>query len=175
MILKTSLKEKVDIPGWLAVAIGFLGVIVMAQPTADSINIGVLYALLFTVGDPICLINIRFLTHSDHPVTVAFYFGAVISLITGAALPFVWQTPDWQELMILVLLGIGGGVGQLFLTQAYQYAKAVTIAPMIYSGLLWSVLFGYVFWGEVPDFKVILGGALIIGSGLYVTLRVKHV
>ena len=165
------LKEKVGMHGWIAVLVGFCGVFVMMNPTAEVINLGIFFALLFAAGDAFYMINARVLTRTDPSSTVVFYFVAIVSLLAGALLPFNWQTPNLEDFAILVALGIGSGLGQMCITQAYKHAPASVVTPMIYTCLLWSIFYGYIFWGEVPDAKLILGGSLIVGSGLFVILK----
>ncbi len=165
------LHEHVGIHRWLAVIIGFMGVIFISRPTGEVFNIGVLHGIFFALGDAFFMINARVMTRTDHSATIVVYFFLFISIISGVILPFVWVTPTWQDTLILIFLGIGGGIGQICVTQAYRYASAATVAPMIYSALLWGVLFGFVFWGEIPDLILLIGSSLIIGSGLYVVFR----
>ncbi len=75
---------------------------------------------------------------------------------------------DW---LLLIILGLGGGIGQLCVTQAYRHASAATVAPMIYSALLWAMFYGYMFWGEIPDSTLITGAIFIVASGLYIIYR----
>ncbi len=165
------LREKVGIHSWLAVIIGFIGVIVIARPTGDVFNIGILFGVTFALADAFFMVNARIMTRTDNSAAIVVYFSLFISIITGAILPFVWETPTWYDALILILLGIGGGVGQICITQAYRFASAATVAPMIYSSLLWGILFGFIFWGEIPDAALWLGSSLIVGSGLYIVYR----
>ncbi|MEN8236683.1 MAG: DMT family transporter [Pseudomonadota bacterium] len=165
------LKEKAGSLRWSAVLVGFAGVLVVMRPTGDILNLGAIYALTFALGDAFVMMNARILTRTDHSVIVVTYFSAVVSVLTGLTLPFYWQMPGMMDLLLLIFLGLGGGLGQLFVTFAYRHAPAATVAPMIYTALLWAVLFGYIFWGEIPDLTLILGGALIVSSGLFIIYR----
>lgn len=165
------LKEKTGWQRWTAVLVGFAGVLVMLRPTGNVLNLGAIYALIFALGDAFFMMNARILTRTDHSVTVVIYFSMVASILSGLTLPWYWQTPGLSDFLLLVLLGLGGGLGQLFLTFAYRYASAATVAPMIYTALIWAMLFGYLFWGDVPDLTLIFGSVLIVSSGLFILYR----
>jgi drug/metabolite transporter (DMT)-like permease len=85
-------------------------------------------------------------------------------------LPFVWVTPTPQDWGILILLGLGGGLGQYYQTMAYRYAPAMILAPMLYSAMIWSVLYSILLFHEAPTISFLVGSILIVGSGLYVLL-----
>jgi drug/metabolite transporter (DMT)-like permease len=165
------LKEYIDLARWVAVLAGFVGVIIMAKPAGDVLNYGVFYSLTFSVIDAFVMLSARKLSRSNKPGTIVFYFVLFAIGVSGIFLPFVWQTPSWRDFVQFAAIGLLGGSGQLCLTQAYKCAPAGTIAPMIYSSMLWSILFGYVIWGDLPTLNLWIGGAIIIASGLYILYR----
>lgn len=165
------LKEKVEINRWIAVLVGFIGVLIMMRPTGDVFNVGALFGIAFAIGDSAYMLHARFMSTKEHSLTTVFYFTLFISLICGFFLPFVWIDPNVGDLIDLMILGIGGGIGQVFITYAYKHASPSTLAPMIYTALLWATFYGYVFWDEVPDKILLLGATLIVGSGLYIILH----
>ncbi len=165
------LKEKVGMQSWLAILVGFIGVLMIFRPSGDIINIGALYGLTFAVGDSIYMLNARILTRNHSSTAVVMYFGIMVSVITGCLLPWFWITPDLEGFIRLVILGLGGGIGLYWVTQAYCHAPASTVAPMIYSALIWNMILGYIFWGDTPDMAFLAGATLIVGSGLYIIYR----
>lgn len=165
------LREKVGFHAWLAICAGFLGVLIVFRPTGDFINMGAVYGLAFAVGDAIYMLNARILTRTHSSTAVVIYFGLMVSLVTGLMLPWFWVTPDLEGFLRLILLGLGGGVGLYWVTQAYKYAPASVVAPMIYSALLWNMILGYVFWNDVPDSTLLLGAFLIVSSGLFIIYK----
>ncbi len=165
------LKERVGIQAWAAILVGFIGVLIIFRPTGELLNIGALYGLAFAIGDSIYMLNARILTRTHSSTAVVMYFGLMVSLITGCLLPWFWITPDLDGFLRLVLLGLGGGIGLYWVTQAYRHAAASVVAPMIYSALIWNMLLGYFFWGDVPDNTFFLGAFLIVGSGLFIIYR----
>ena len=94
--------------------------------------------------------------------------GAVLGL---CSLPFGWVMPDVQTLALLVLAGLVGGTGQLFLTEALRQAPVAVVAPFDYSQLLWAGLIGYFVWGEVPHALTLVGGVIVAASSLYILWR----
>lgn len=162
------LKEAINFSRWIAVLVGFLGILIMANPTGDVINVGALFAVTFALIDAFVMLNARILTRTDHPAAIVFYFAIIASVASGIFLPFIWVTPSNIDLFKLIFLGIGGGVAQIFLTHAYGYAPARVVAPMIYSAMVWGVLFGFLFWGEVPPLTLWAGCALLVGTGIFI-------
>jgi drug/metabolite transporter (DMT)-like permease len=162
------LREPVGASRSMALGLGFLGVVAMAKPTQLVWDAGIGVALLFAIIDAVIMLNVRILTRTDSSAAIVIYFSLFASLVTGLALPFIWHTPTLTDAVLLSVLGLGGGLGQLFLTQAYRHAPAATVAPMIYSALLWSMMLGFLFWGEVPTLTLLMGASLIVVSGLYI-------
>ncbi len=165
------LKETIHFRRYVAVLVGFIGVVFIMRPTYNLINIGALYALLFAAFDGIAMLFIRFLTKNNSSTSIAFYYSLIISVISLLILPFFWRTPSSYEWLMLLFLGIGGGLGQICIVQSYRYAIASVVAPMIFTNLLWSVLYGYIFWDEQPDKILLIGAILIISSGLFIIWR----
>ncbi|MBP6986574.1 MAG: DMT family transporter [Alphaproteobacteria bacterium] len=162
------LKEKVSLCIWVAIAVGFCGVLIVYRPTGDFLNIGAVYGLIFAIGDSIYMLNARILTRNHSATAVVIYFGLVISCLSGLLLPWFWITPDGESLARMILLGLGGGIGLYCVTQAYKHAPARVVAPMIYSALIWNMILGYLFWQDTPDNNLIMGALLIVSSGLYI-------
>lgn len=117
------------------------------------------------------MLLVRRLSQTETNVAIVFYSGALASLASGTALPFVWQTPLWSDLPWLIAIGLVGGVAHLVLTQAFRLAPASTVTPFEYSGMIWAVLFGWLFWREVPDGAFYAGAVLVIGCGFYILRR----
>lgn len=165
------LKEKVGWRRWLAVLVGFCGVILMASPEKD-IQMGSLLGILFAFLDALMMILIRILTRKDSTTTIVFYFALFASIIS---LPFMIPTfivpQSASDLALLAFLGIGGGIGQLFLTQSYKLAAAVVVAPMIYTSMLWGTLFGTLLFDEPITIQLISGGLVIVAASFYIIFR----
>ncbi|MBS0185781.1 MAG: DMT family transporter [Proteobacteria bacterium] len=170
------LKEKVSFPQWIAIFIGFSGVLVIARPGSDLSNfieLGAIFMLIGGLLDGMVLLYPRKMGKKDSVLTILVYY-ALFSLFFGLCLMvFEGWVPiaSSEDLLFLVGVGFFSLLGQLFATQAFQYAPAGLLSPLIYSILIWSALFGYLIWGEIPDIYTFIGAAILIGSGCYVIYK----
>ncbi|ODT86411.1 DMT family transporter [Phenylobacterium sp. SCN 70-31] len=166
------LSEKVGRHRWAAVCVGFLGVLMMARPLPGQMNVpGVTLGILAALGAAGAMVAIRQISDTERGATIVFYFtlgGVVIGLIGSL---FHWVTPDPLTLAMLVLAGVIGGVGQLFLTEALRQAPVGVIAPFDYTQLVWAALLGLVIWGELPHPLTLVGAVVVAGSGVYILHR----
>lgn len=165
------LGEQVGWRRWTAVVVGLGGVIVMVRPGTGVFDPAALLALGGTLAYALAMILVRRLSRTDSNVAIVFYFGIFSALLSGLTLPFVWRTPAWHDLPWLILIGIVGGSAQLILTQAYRLAPPSLLTPFEYVAMIWAVLFGWLFWSELPDAVFYAGAALVVGSGLYLLHR----
>lgn len=165
------LKETVGPHRWGAVLVGFVGVLIVTNPTGDFWQLGALVALAAAGLQGFAMVTIRELSRTDPPVTIVFWFTAVCALAAGLALPFVWQTPDLEGWALLLALGLLGGLAQICMTEGFRNAPAALVGPFNYSAILWASLFGFLIWAEVPGWNVAAGTALVVLSGLYIIRR----
>lgn len=176
------LKERVRLFRWTAVAIGFVGVIVMLIPNFDphhyamagvgaAAAVGSVLSIISAFCNAGAVIQTRRLTQSESTSSIVFYFSLSCALVGAATLPFAWHTPNTPELTALVATGILGGIAHIFLTESYRYATASVIAPFDYTSLLWALLIGYWVFGELPSGLVYLGASIVAGAGLVVIWR----
>ena len=168
------LKEKVGWRRWAAVVVGFSGILLMASPDTN-IQLGSLLGIGFAFLDAILMILIRIATKNNRTSTIAFYTSVTAALV---AFPFVitdFQMPATSiDLMILMFLGIGGGIGQIFLTRSYSLAPAVAVAPMIYTSMIWGAIYGVVLFGESITLHLVTGAVIVVLSSLYIMYR-EHI
>ncbi len=165
------LGEKVGRRRWTAVVVGFIGALVIIRPGSASLEAVALLPLLAAFLFAIYQIATRELALVDDPLTTLFYTALLGAIVTSAVVPFVWVTPDVQGYALMGLAGLSGALGQLALIKAMQFAPVGTIAPFNYTNLLWSVIFGFIVFGDLPDRYTMLGAAIIVASGLYVLHR----
>ena len=166
------LKERVRLHRWSAVALGFVGVLIVAQPGSGHIPLaGAAAGLSAAALVGLVSIQIRELTRTDPPATIAFWF----SLISCVPLfPFLlWtQTPhDGETWALLAGIGILGGLGQIAITSSLKYAPVSTVISMDYSSLIWASLAGWLIWNQLPSDATWIGAPVIIASGLYIAWR----
>ena len=165
------LKETVGMHRWIAVIIGFIGIVITAGFTGMVFELGDILAVGFAIGDALFMINARILTRTEHSATIIIYYMLFLSVVTGIAAPFIWVSMPWLDVLAFILMGLMGGMSQLGIIQAFRFAPASVVAPIIYTAVLWGIFFGFIFWGEQPTIGTLIGCTLIIGSGLYIVYR----
>lgn len=164
------LGERVGWRRWCAVGVGFIGVIIAARPSA-GISEGAMWALAAALCYALTLVTSRQLSTTESSHTILFYYSLFVIVALGAWMPFVWETPRWQDLWLIVFVGVAGSFGQFFLNQAFRYGEVSLLAPLDYSGLIWAGLLGFILWGDVPTSWVLVGSAIIISAGIYIVRR----
>lgn len=166
------LHEVVGWRRWIAVAVGFVGVLIMVRPEPGHMNmVGVALALGSALGSAGAMVAIRQITDTERGPTIVFYFtlaGTVLGLVGSA---FHWVVPDGLTLAMLIGGGLVGGVGQLFLTEALRLAPVGVVAPFDYTQLIWATIFGYLLWAELPHLTTVIGALVVAGSGVYILNR----
>ena len=167
------LAEPVGKHRWGAVVVGFVGVMIMARPVPGHMNVaGVTLGILSALGAAGAMVAIRQIADTERGPTIVFYFtlgGTVLGL--AGSLLFGWTIPDLRTLGLLVVAGLIGGVGQLFLTEALRNAPIGVVAPFDYTQLVWAALLGLVIWGELPHPATIVGALIVAASGVYILHR----
>lgn len=168
------LKEKVNAPRWTATFVGFLGVLAISKPTG-ALNLGgVIAALLSAFLEALVMIYACRLGKQDKAFTTVFYYTLITCLLGAMTLPFVWITPTGAQLSLITLLGVAGTLGHILIARSYQLAPAPVVAPMFYTLLLWGIVFGYLFWEEIPSIYALSGAAVIIVCGLFIIQQEKQ-
>lgn len=165
------LREPVGWRRWSAVAVGFVGVLIMLDPWGMEIHPISLILLAATFCYALSTILVRLLSRHDHDIVTLFWFALAASAVSlvGAIPEWKWPTPmDWVWLTVLGLLG---GVAQILITRAWRLAPAAVLAPFDYTSIVLAVLFGYLWFHEEPSWTVWFGLPLVIGSGLYILHR----
>lgn len=160
--------------GWrrlTAVAVGFGGVLVILRPGGSLFTPAALLPLCTAVTYGLYQILTRRIGISEKPVASLFYTSLVGALAMTLVVPFVWVGPDWRHLPMFLALGVCGGVGHFLMIRALQLAPVSLIAPFGYSAIIWSLLFGWLVFGQFPDRISLVGIAVVVASGLYVAYR----
>jgi len=165
------LKESVDARRWLAVGLGFVGVLLVVRPGAATFQAAAALPLITAFFYGLLMISARAIGRSEGMLTTMLYI--VIGQLVCASLiiPWFWRTPDWPHLPFFVGVALLSTLGLTLITQAFRIAPASVVAPFDYSGLGWAVLLGWLFWDEVPQPLAYLGMACIVVSGLYIVWR----
>ena len=172
MLSALILKEPVGRYRWSAVAIGFIGVLIVMRPGAsESPPIGLLLAVLAAFGVGIVTITIRRIGKTEGTQTIVLWFSLLSMLALGALMPFFGQSHDARTWLILLALGTAGGFGQIALTASLRYAPVSAVVPFDYLQLLWAVLLGWLIFADHPPATTWIGAAVISASGLYTVYR----
>lgn len=174
------LKEQVRIYRWSAVLIGMVGVVIISLPKltmfeADGMGsqqaIGATAVIISAILSGFAMIQTRQLVRTEKTATIVLYFsvtGAVFSLFS---LPFGWVTPTTTEALLLVCAGFCGGVGQIFLTEAYRNADVSTVAPFEYSSILLGIAIAYTLFDDVPTLTMLIGTSITVSAGIFIIYR----
>src|SRR5690606_28766251 len=170
------LGERIHWYRWTALAIGFLGVVIMIGPHlsfGSGSSLGVLLAICAAVFSALAMMFLRGMSGGggEHAVTITFYFS--LTSMVCAALTAVggWPMPTAQQWLVIFGAGFLGVLGQLLMTMSYRYTEASTIAPLDYGNLLVAVLYGYFLFDEIPGLSTWLGAPLVIAAGLVILWR----
>ena len=165
------LSEKVGIFRWLAVVIGFIGILVITEPGITELNIYYIFPIIFCLGLSYVAITIRQLSSTEPVWLISFYFSLSITLLSLFTIPQGWVMPSFNHFILLSLVGIFGGVANLWLSQSYKYSEVSLVTPLKYLALVFAIFFGYLIWGEVPTIKTLMGAFLVIISTLIIFRR----
>ena len=165
------LSEKVGLFRWLAVIVGFIGIIIITEPGFSSLNIYFIYPLIFCLGMSYVAITIRQLSTSEPVWLISLYFSATITLASFFTIPYGWIMPDIKDLILLMSIGILGGAANLWLSQSYKFSEVSLVTPLKYLALVFAIIFGYIIWNEVPSTKTLIGAFLVIASSIIIFRR----
>jgi drug/metabolite transporter (DMT)-like permease len=176
------LKETVRIYRWSAVAVGFIGVLIMLSPhlnpgtlaaiTSGGAATGAAFGLAGAFCSAWAMTEVRRLTRSETTGAIVFYFTVLTSVIGLVTIVFGWVPPlSLGDAALMVLMGILGGIGQILLTSSYRHGDASLVAPFEYTSMIWAVALGWVMFGDVPQEVVLLGAAVVIAAGIFVIWR----
>jgi len=165
------LSEKVGLFRWLAVLVGFIGIIIITEPGFSSLNVYYIYPIIFCLGLSYVAIAIRQLSSTEPVWLISLNFSAAITLASFFTIPFGWVMPDINDLILLSLIGVFGGIANLWLSQSYKYSEVSLVTPLKYLALVFAIIFGFFIWGEIPTYKTLLGSLLVIISSIIIFRR----
>ena len=165
------LKEKVGVYRWLAVLVGFIGILVITEPGISELNIYYIFPIIFCLGLSYVAITLRQLSSTEPVWLISLFFSIAITLLSLITVPFGWVMPSIAHFLILSLIGIFGGVSNLWLSQSYKYSEVSLVTPLKYLTLVFAIIFGYFIWDEIPTIKTLIGAFLVIISTLIIFRR----
>jgi drug/metabolite transporter (DMT)-like permease len=164
------LHENVGWRRWTAVVMGFLGVLIVLQPSGAGLGVASIFAIGSAVAYAIFLILTRAMTrHEPVPVMILWNSGLVMIFMGIWMIP-VWRTPTPEDWVRFIAIAVTGAIGQFTTTEAFRMGEASLLAPLQYTSLIWAALFGYVVFDDVPSATLWVGAAVIMMSALYIVL-----
>jgi drug/metabolite transporter (DMT)-like permease len=179
------LKETVRAYRWTAVVLGFVGVLIMLSPHLSSGSlaaglasggpaVGALFSLFGAFCSAGATIQVRRLTQIENTGAIVFYFSLLTTALGLMTIVLGWTLPTLEDFLLLVLIGILGGIGQILLTQSYRFADTSIVAPFEYTTMIWTLLFGWFVFGELPTAAVSVGATIVAAAGLFVLWRERQ-
>ncbi|MCB2136249.1 MAG: DMT family transporter [Rhodobacteraceae bacterium] len=165
------------------VALGMAGVLIILSPrltafggagSSASETLGAVVVLVGAVFAALAQVFVRRLVRTETTTAIVFYFSLNAALLSLVTLPFGWVWPDPMTAATLISAGLLGGLGQIFLTSSYRHADASVIAPFEYASMLLALIVGYTVFGEEPTLVMLAGASLVVGAGILIILRERH-
>ncbi|MBY5973007.1 DMT family transporter [Ferrimonas balearica] len=165
------LHEQVGRRRWIAVLVGFLGVLVIIRPGLDAFQPVSLLPVMTAFVYALLMLSAKWVDPGESVWTMLLYLTGASALLSALLVPLVWMPLKLEDLWSFVAIALFGTAGMTMMTQAFRLAPAAIVAPLDYSGLVWATLLGWLIWREVPDAIAAAGAVLIIGSGLFIIWR----
>jgi drug/metabolite transporter (DMT)-like permease len=173
--------EQVRLYRWSAVLVGLVGVVIIIWPRLtvfsggvtdmSGATLGAISALVSCCFAATAMVLVRRLVDTERSATIVLYFSVTSAVLGLCSLPFGWVMPTTEQFALLIGAGIFGGIGQILLTESYRHADMSVIAPFEYASLLLSILVGYFLFSEVPSVEMLVGGTIVVGSGIFIIYR----
>ncbi len=164
------LAETVGWRRWLAVVVGFCGVVLMLRPTGAFQWVALLPLAVALLGAFRDIIT-RAMVGSESTLSILFVSTLMVTSSGLVTLPFGWSAPTAADLAILASAGFCLSGAYYFMIEAFRWAEAGLVSPFKYATMVWAVIFGALIWGDMPDSWMISGTLIVTGSGLYILHR----
>jgi drug/metabolite transporter (DMT)-like permease len=165
------LKERAGFARWSALLIGFIGVLIVTDPGANSLTVGALFALINAVMYGTVTVAVRGMTQTESANTLVIWQLTVIAFFHSFLLLFGWQTPTPLDALLMFATGFTNAVGQWFWTRALHLAPAAAVTPFYYLMLVWALAIGFLVWGDLPTVSLLVGSGIVVTTGLFLFLR----
>ena len=164
-----------------AVALGMVGVLIVLSPRLSvgaSLNssetLGAVVVLMGAVLAALAQVFVRKLVDTETTAAIVFWFTVTSSLLALLTLPWGWVVPSWSVALMLIMAGLLGGIGQIFLTSSYRFAEASLVAPFDYTSMILALTIGYFIFDEVPTGTMLIGAGIVIGAGVLIIWRERR-
>jgi drug/metabolite transporter (DMT)-like permease len=165
------LKEPVGARRWAVLTIGFLGVLIITSPGAEAFQVGALFALASAVLFGTVTAGVRGMTSTESAETLTLYQLLLLAVFYSMSLPFAFVVPAPADAPLFLVNGAAAVLGQYWWTRALHLAPTSAVVPFQYLSLIWAMIIGFAIWGDVPTAGLLIGSAIVVGSGLFLLLR----
>jgi drug/metabolite transporter (DMT)-like permease len=165
------LKERAGYVRWAALLIGFIGVLIVTDPGANSLTLGALFALVNAIMYGTVTIAVRGMTRTESANTLVIWQLTILAIFHSFLLFFGWRWPTPLDAAMLFGTGFTNAIGQWFWTKALHLAPAAAVTPFYYLMLVWSLMIGFLVWGDIPTPSLLIGSAIVVATGLFLFLR----
>jgi len=165
------LGEAMRLRRWSALALGFIGALVIVRPGFEALSLGTVLVILASVVWSSALLVIKVLGRTDSSVTITAYMALFLTPLSLLPALFVWRTPSLVELLVLAAIGAIANLGHLAMAQSFKEAEATVVLPFDFTRLIWASVIGYLLFTEVPDLWTWAGGSIIFASTTYIAVR----
>jgi drug/metabolite transporter (DMT)-like permease len=162
------LGERVRKGCWVAVGCGLVGVCIVIRPGSTIFQWAALLPLLMAGCSAVYHVLTPVIRRTEDPAISLYFVAALGAVGTGLVLPWSWTQPSSIGWVLLVVIGVLGTAGHVVTIRAFERTSAQTLAPLLYTYLLWALLYGFLFFGDLPDMGTIIGALIVILCGLYV-------
>jgi drug/metabolite transporter (DMT)-like permease len=165
------LRERAGAARWAALLIGFVGVLIVTNPGANSLTLGALFALVNAIMYGSVTVAVRGMTRTESANTLVIWQLTVLAFFHSFLLFFGWRWPTPLEAVLMFGTGFTNAIGQWFWTRSLHLAPAAAVTPFYYLMLVWSLVIGFLVWGDVPTLSLLIGSAIVVVTGLFLFLR----
>jgi drug/metabolite transporter (DMT)-like permease len=161
------LKERAGPARWIALLVGFVGVLIVTNPGADSLTLGALFALANAVMYGSVTVAVRGMTKTESATTLLMWQMVIVAFCHAFLLFFGFRWPTPIDAAMLFAAGVANAIGQYLWTRALLLAPTAAVSPFYYLILVWALAIGFLVWGDVPTIGLLVGSGIVVGSGLY--------
>lgn len=168
------LREKVGPRRWAAVAVGFVGTLIIIRPGMVEVNPGTFLALGSGVALGSYFVLTRAMAGGANAMVLNFQTSVIGAALMSLALPVLWVAPTPTQWAMLAALGVIATLGHVLITKAYEHGEASLLAPLAFTEIVMATVLGYAFFGDLPDRWTVLGVAILIGSAIYISVRERQ-
>jgi len=165
------LKEEVGATRWAVLIVGFLGVLIVVHPGADSVQLGSLFALMNAVLFGSVTAAVRRMTVTESTETLTLYQMLFLTGAFALLLPLGFIMPTWAVAGLMVLNGLANALGQFWWTRSLHLAPTSAVAPFNYFTLVWAIILGFLIWNDAPTTSLLIGSGIVVGSGFFLLWR----